>query len=885
MRSASFCLGALQAVDASADDGHGLRRVEYVSAVSGGGYTAGGWAITSSAIARADETGAEANPPVFAPGSPEEERLRRNSSLLQNVRLVAAGLGRLTAGLTINLLLVWGVMIALAAPVGWIVSSWLVHPELQARTPLIDIAEQPAMVRDDGFLPAKDVPEFDALVPIADVGCSSGTCPAWSVEGLELDQPEVDAWSLTGKKLSLTGENEPRVEFDPAHPAIVIVDDTEVRIAQQPRATVDPGETLSSPGGPADEDVPSLSVDQQPRLEARGEPAEMPDALSLKIAEDPRLAQRSGVSGRQGLEYDWWMAPVTALMLSVAILIGLARIVARPTTNTSTIRWRRAVRISGGVAAITALLLFVLPWLIVTLPGVIASIPSWVPFLGGDQITDSPLLNTAAFAFFLTLLETGIRLLRKPAEAAVRRWPLRAARIVVVIFLIVVIVAVFVDILEVASANGPLGHLSDFAFYPTFRVDVGSQYISLPDVVRWLIVLVLLAIWATVADAHAWSLFPFYKRWLGRAFVSRRQTTALPHPDTFPGTPTPAAAADFETETTWPTHGRLAPLPESGAAAVEHTESEPRLLLCCAVNLNGPDEAATARRAGSFVFSTDYVGGPDVGWVRTADYIDRLPRSRRKDVTVLATMAISGAAFSPGMGKKSMGAIGGLLAIVNARLGVWLPNPRAVTAIPSGEKWPGRWRRPGWLWWAREVIGRFRGDDAYLYVSDGGHWENLGIIELLRRGCNHVYLISAAGDGEQGFSTIGEAIALAREELGIEIEGLDLDNIRSPKGDPADGEEVLVHADGTTKRFAARTHVIGTLRRVAEPEPYGNIVLLEANLTQNIPWDVQAHAEKNRQFPDDSTLDQFFDHRQFESYRRLGHHQMRNALDDVPIPT
>jgi hypothetical protein len=308
------------------------------------------------------------------------------------------------------------------------------------------------------------------------------------------------------------------------------------------------------------------------------------------------------------------------------------------------------------------------------------------------------------------------------------------------------------------------------------------------------------------------------------------------------------------------------------------------LLLCCAVNLNGLDEAASARRAGSFVFSTDYIGGPDVGWIPTGDYLTKLPGERRKDVTVLATMAISGASFSPGMGKKSMGAVGGLLALVNARLGVWLPHPRAVEALPSGEQWPGWCSRPGWLWWAREVIGRFRGNDAYLYVSDGGHWENLALIELLRRGCNHIYLISAAGDGAQGFGTIGEAIALAREELGIEIEGIELENLRSPEGEPDDGEEVLVHADGTTHRFAAATHIVGTLRRTSDDEPYGNIIVLEANLTNGIPWDVRSHAEKHSQFPDDSTLDQFFDHRQFESYRQLGYYQMEEALTDVPVP-
>jgi hypothetical protein len=178
---------------------------------------------------------------------------------------------------------------------------------------------------------------------------------------------------------------------------------------------------------------------------------------------------------------------------------------------------------------------------------------------------------------------------------------------------------------------------------------------------------------------------------------------------------------------------------------------------------------------------------------------------------------------------------------------------------------------------------RFRGDARYLYVSDGGHWENLGLVELLRRGCNRVYVVSAAGDGTSGFGTIGEAIALAREELGIEIEGLDLDALRAPTGDRDDDEEVLTLQTGGVRRFAPAAHTIGSLRRIGEDEPYGEIIALEANLTADVPWDVQAHAEKNTQFPDDSTLDQFFDDGQFESYRRLGWFQMERALADVPL--
>lgn len=934
IRSASFSLGALQAADASTGGG-GLEHVQYVGAVSGGGYTAGGWAGAANAPERlvggATTPPTTRQPPVFAPGSPEEERLRRNTSLLPDARAAVGGFTRLTMGLAINLLLIWGLLIAVVAPVGWLISSPVVHPELRSRTPLVEIKEQPKIVRDNRYVPERDVPDVSSpestptrpttattsvvgstpvTVPIDETvipplidgftrieaqPCSLETCPAWTVDGLQLTETSIDAWTFDGQEF----EHEAMVELDPDRPAIVIVEDSQLRVIQQPRVVVEPGALDIGRGGAADEDIPTLDVERQPELATTGNPAAWPTAENLRVAEDPVLTQRSRTSGRDDLEIAGWMWLLCVGLLAIAILIGIARIVARPVEPTKTKWLRRAVRISSSLAAAAALVFVVLPWLTVTLPSALRELPDWLPLLGEADVTGSTLINTTFLAFIITLLETGARLLRGPVTSAARKWPMRVARIAVVVLVTLVTVTVIADILEIAAANGPFGHLSDIGpMNGEWIRDIGPiESFGPPDWVRWLIVVTLLAGWARIADAHAWSLFPFYKRWLGRAFVSRRASGETP--TGFPPAPEPAEEMKYEIELDWPGNGRLGP-------------AGPELLLCCAVNLSAPGEAASGRRAGTFVFSAKHVGGPDVGWIPTADYLDHLPERRRKDTTLLATMAISGAAFSPGMGKKSMGAIGGLMAIANARLGVWLPHPRAVESLmkkcdepqckekPCTEhqtgaqqtdqevepvaddhlKWSGR---PGWPWWAREVVLRFRGDAPYLYVSDGGHWENLGLVELLRRGCNRVYVVSAAGDGTSGFGTIGEAIALAREELGIEIEGLELDQLRPPTDERDDDEEVLVLADGTIRRFAPATHTIGTLRRIGQAEPYGEIIALEANLTADVPWDVQAHAEKNAQFPDDSTLDQFFDDEQFESYRRLGQFQMERALADVPL--
>jgi hypothetical protein len=248
-------------------------------------------------------------------------------------------------------------------------------------------------------------------------------------------------------------------------------------------------------------------------------------------------------------------------------------------------------------------------------------------------------------------------------------------------------------------------------------------------------------------------------------------------------------------------------------------------------------------------------------------------------------MAISGAAISPGMGKMSRGLLGSLLALVNVRLGVWLPSPKALEEHHSGQHLNPAWK-PWWGWYLREVLGVFRPTGRFLYVSDGGHWENLGLVELFRRGCTEIYCISAAGDGTESFSTIAEALALARELFWVEV-AVCLTALRP--GTVGEGRHLRRRRKGAKPSdpredvaWCPAPYVVATFTyppRNGRPEVQGSLLLLEANLAKDVPWDVQAWAEANPAFPDDPTTDQLFDHRQFESYLALGRYQMRAGLD------
>jgi rhodanese-related sulfurtransferase len=134
-------------------------------------------------------------------------------------------------------------------------------------------------------------------------------------------------------------------------------------------------------------------------------------------------------------------------------------------------------------------------------------------------------------------------------------------------------------------------------------------------------------------------------------------------------------------------------------------------------------------------------------------------------------------------------------------------------------------------------------------VSDGGHYENLGLVELLRRGCTRVFCLDASGGSVGG--ELGDAVALARSELGVKV---DLDPTPlNPEGEPPTAKQdtvsgTLTYPDGTK----------------------GTIVYARNVISPGEPWDIRAHQLKDPRFPHDSTLDQLYTDQKFESYRALG---------------
>jgi hypothetical protein len=221
-------------------------------------------------------------------------------------------------------------------------------------------------------------------------------------------------------------------------------------------------------------------------------------------------------------------------------------------------------------------------------------------------------------------------------------------------------------------------------------------------------------------------------------------------------------------------------------------------------------------------------------------------------VSLASAMTASAAAFNSNMGSVSMDvgpAAAFLLAAFDLRLGYWYRFS------------PSKWLRlvPG-LDFLFEMFGRTTSgpDSQSIHLSDGGHFENLGLYELLRRRCKYIVVSDCGADPEVNFDDVGNALRRAREDFGVEIE-VDLGVLKPDE-----------------KRYSRQHVAVGDI--LYPDGDRGILLLFKPTLVGDEPGDVLQYKSRNDQFPHESTGDQFYDEKQWESYRRLGLHAARVAF-------
>lgn len=330
--------------------------------------------------------------------------------------------------------------------------------------------------------------------------------------------------------------------------------------------------------------------------------------------------------------------------------------------------------------------------------------------------------------------------------------------------------------------------------------------------------------------------------------------------------------------------------------------------------LQGRWRPENCESADNFLLTEHYCGSASTGFRRTAEY-----GAGGDGLTLATSVALSGAAVSPFLTENALAAF--LLTVANIRLGQWLPNPRFAAAPWSAR---GAFPRLGravlvLVWWSPLVLWVLRGmfrhalSRTFCFLTDGGHFDNLGLWPLLRRRCRLIIVSDASCDNKYRFEEFLKLCRRACLREGIRFveveeqvtrrphERVNLDPLRPPiyrtdfAGDKApDDTAGPKTAQWLSDRhfFVARIEYPEASDTVLADDParmagkeasvdragggpgpkYSYLVYLKSSVTGDENVDLLGHWASHIDFPHDPTADQLFTGDQVESYRQLGYH-------------
>jgi Patatin-like phospholipase. len=430
------------------------------------------------------------------------------------------------------------------------------------------------------------------------------------------------------------------------------------------------------------------------------------------------------------------------------------------------------------------------------------------------------------------------------------------------------------------------GHAIAWGFAESMKLEgLGDQHLNIiKQSPFWFVAGVMAAltvfglVMARMIDTNKFSLHAMYRNRLIRAYLGASNTKR--HPNPFTGFD---KRDNLKMQEIWPSRTPVSP-----------AQQRKKLLHVVNMALNlvsGDNLAWQERKAQSFTVSPLHAGSfqlchqgrcklDETGRCRL-DHLGYYRRSGndpkikgpalkgpyyggRKGISLGTAVTISGAAASPNMGYHSSPAITFLLSLFNARLGWWLGNPG-----PQGEQTFTRATPTFALGPIIEALGFTNANRPFVYLSDGGHFENLGLYEMVLRRCRFIVVSDASQDEACKFQDLGGAVRKIRIDLGIPIEFEDKFSIFARSDDKGQNDGGRYCAIGKIHYACVDGKIDGK-----EVSPGTLIYIKPAFYGVKEPRDVYEYAMANKKFPHETTADQFFTESQFESYRILGSHIM-----------
>lgn len=279
-----------------------------------------------------------------------------------------------------------------------------------------------------------------------------------------------------------------------------------------------------------------------------------------------------------------------------------------------------------------------------------------------------------------------------------------------------------------------------------------------------------------------------------------------------------------------------------------------------------------ARGGANFLISPLFVGSSATGWQGSAEYI-----ASKGPLTLPTAIAASGAAANASAGYVGTGItmnplVSAVMSLLNIRLGIWVGNPL------KRDKTKWAWRRIPSFFNPGLVAGVFgyghRRTDRYLELTDGGHFENLAIYELVRRKLGLILVVDGEADPNINLSSLVFAKNRIEQDFGAQLTFFDRQGPELLVMHPQPGYPVGA-------KYAQSPFIVGRL--VYVDGSVGTLIYIKSNITPKLDFSTSGYLASNPEFPHQTTADQFFSPDQFEAYRRLGVESALRTIDTLQL--
>jgi hypothetical protein len=297
----------------------------------------------------------------------------------------------------------------------------------------------------------------------------------------------------------------------------------------------------------------------------------------------------------------------------------------------------------------------------------------------------------------------------------------------------------------------------------------------------------------------------------------------------------------------------------------------PYLIVNTALNIQGSKYVnRRGRNADFFMFSRNYTGSEATKYVATQQM-----EWLTADLNLATAMAVSGAAASSNMGSQTIRPLTPTLTILNIRLGYWLRNPSA--SVGGWIRALARILETANIYVFKEMFGLLTELSYNVYLTDGGHIENLGIYQLLKRRCKLIIAVDAEEDAGMNFESLVKLQRYARIDLGARID-LPWQEIRTST--LATGKSIADNSPDVPSYAHNGPHCAVGVVEYSKTER-GYLIYIKSSLTGDENDYIVDYKRRNPTFPHETTGDQMFTEEQFEVYRALGFHAAYGAFADA----